>query len=96
MISNWDEVLDDPRWPTRLSEFHTVDCVYGGGEFQQGGWRYAERLALYGALARTIVEVGERHILLPIGVGVVTGIFNEIAKADLDLLAVEGLGLPST
>ena len=90
----WEKVLNDPRWPTRLPEFHTVECVHGGGEFQQGGWNYAERLALYGDLTRVIVEVGERHILLPIGAGAVTGIFNKIATADLDLLTAEGLGTP--
>jgi len=91
---HWERVLDDPRWPTRLSEFHTVDCVHGVGEFQRAAWSYAERLALYGSLTRLIVEVGERHILLPIGAGVVAGIFDEIAKADLDLREVEGLGTP--
>jgi len=90
----WEKVVDDPRWPTRLSEFHTVDCVHGDGEFQKGGWIYAERLALYGDLTRVIVEVGERHTLLPIGAGVVTAVFSKIAKTDLDLLVVEGLGTP--
>jgi hypothetical protein len=90
----WEKALDDPRWPTRLSEFHTVDCVHGGGEFREGGWNYAERLALYGDLTRVIVEVGERHTLLPIGAGVVTAVFSKIAKTDLDLLVAEGLGTP--
>lgn len=90
----WEKVLDDPRWPTRLPEFHTVECVHGDGEFRQGGWNYAERLALYGDLTRVIVEVGEHHALLPIGAGVVTGIFDKIAEADLDLLTAEGLGTP--
>lgn len=90
----WEKVLDDPRWPTRLAEFHTVDCVHGDGEFQQGGWNYAERLALYGDLTRVIVEVGERRTLLPIGAGVVTAVFSKIAKTDLDRLAAEGLGTP--
>jgi hypothetical protein len=90
----WEKVLDDPRWPTRLSEFHNVDCVHGDGEFREGGWNYAERLALYGDLTRVIVEVGERHTLLPIGAGVVTAVFSKIAKTDLDLLVAEGLGTP--
>jgi hypothetical protein len=90
----WEKVLDDPRWPTRVSEFHTVDCVHGNGEFEEGGWNYAERLALYGDLTRVIVEVGERHTLLPIGAGVVTAVFGKIAKTDLALLVAEGLGTP--
>ncbi len=90
----WVRVLDDPRWPTRLSEFHMVNCVHGEGEFQKGGWNYAERLALYGALTGVIVEVAESQGLLPIGAGAVTSIFRQIAQSDLKLLAAEGLGDP--
>jgi hypothetical protein len=31
----WERVLDKPCWPTRLSEFHMVDCVHGESEFQR-------------------------------------------------------------
>lgn len=88
----WEEVLDKPCWPTRLSEFHMVDCVHGDREFQKGGWNYAERLALYGDLTRVIVEVSDARKILPIGAGAVTGIFEQIAQSDLDLLKAEALG----
>jgi len=90
----WEKVLDDPRWPSRLSEFHMVDCVHGEGEFQKGGWKYAERLALYGDLASAILETSTIHKLIPVGAGAVTGIFKQISQADLDLLAADGLGTP--
>ena len=90
----WAKVLDDPRWRTRLPEFHMVDCVHGDGEFLKGGWSYAERLSLYGALTGVIVDVAQSQKLLPIGAGAVTRIFNEIAPSDLDLLGSEALGNP--
>lgn len=89
----WDKVLNDPRWPTRLSEFHMVDCVHGDGEFRDG-WGYAERLALYGDFTRAIVETSATHKLIPVGAGAVTGIFKQIAQSDLDLLITDGLGTP--
>ena len=76
----WAKVLDDPRWRTRLPEFHMVDCVHGDGEFLKGGWSYAERLSLYGALTGVIVDVAQSQKLLPIGAGAVTRIFNDIAR----------------
>jgi len=90
----WDEVLDNPRWPTRLSEFHMVDCVHGDGEFLKGGWTYPERLALYGDFTQVIVGACATGTILPIGAATVTGIFKQIAEADLDLLKAEALGTP--
>lgn len=88
----WKNVLDNPRWPTRVSEFHMVDCVHGDGEFREGQWGYAERLLLYGDLTRAIVNASDSHALIPIGAGVVADIFEQIAQSDLDLLRGESLG----
>ena len=92
----WESVLEKSCWPTRLSEFHMVDCVHGEGEFQRGGWNYAERLALYGDLTRAIVESSEvsNHKILTIGAGVVTDIFGKIYPSDRGLLNSEGIGTP--
>jgi hypothetical protein len=92
----WSTVLDKPCWPTRLSEFHMVDCVHGNGEFREGRWSYAERLALYGDLAGAIVESSQvsSDKLIAVGAGVITDIFTKIPQADLDLLKAEGLGTP--
>lgn len=90
----WEGVLDKSCWPTRLSEFHMVDCVHGDGEFRKGGWNYAQRLALYGDLTSVIVEASNTYTFLAIGAGAVTAIFKQIAQSDLDLLKAEALGTP--
>jgi hypothetical protein len=92
----WEAVLDEPSWPSRLSEFHMVDCVHGEGEFQIGGWNYAQRLALYGDLTRAIVESSDAsgHGILAIGAATVTGIFDQVGPTDLGLLKSEAIGAP--
>jgi hypothetical protein len=89
---SWRTVLEKPYWPSRLSRFHTFDCVHCEGEFFDGRWRFAERLALYGELTDVIRNSGIR----PIGSSVVTNCFSKIPPEDLELLRREEnrLGTP--
>ncbi len=90
--SKWNEILDDPKWPSRLSEFHMVDCVHGDREFNEGGWSFAQRLYLYGELCGLLRNCS----LTPIASSVVAGAFQEITSEDLALLSEERtrLGTP--
>jgi hypothetical protein len=85
-------VLDDPKWPSRLSRFHMVDCVHGEGEFLEGRWNFAERLLLYGRLCSIL---GDSR-LRPLGASVIVDCFQDIPKEDLELLSEERtrLGTP--
>lgn len=78
----WKAVLDKPSWPSKLSRFHMVDCVHCEGEFFDGRWRFAERLALYGELT----EVIRAFELRPVSSSVVVDCFNQIPPEDLELL----------
>lgn len=86
----WEKVLDKPEWPTRVTEFHSFDCVHGEGEFVPP-WTYAQRLALYGDLVNTLLGCGD---LRAIGSAVVPSHFAAISAADLDILKSERMGTP--
>ena len=88
----WNAVLDDPKWPSRLSEFHIVDCVHGENEFADGHWSFAQRLYLYGELCGLI----RNSNIAPIGASVLTESFQKIPADDLALLSDERtrLGTP--
>lgn len=88
----WKAALENSRWPSRLSRFHTFECVHCEDEFLDGRWRFAERLALYGDLTRVICQSAIR----PIGASVITECFTQIPPEDLDLLRREEncLGTP--
>jgi hypothetical protein len=86
----WKIILEDPRWPTRLKEFHTVDCVNQEGEFAR--WSYAERLAIFGSMATAIVEA---EGLLAIGSAVLCVPLLGLSATDLSLLQSQGLGTPT-
>ncbi len=88
----WRAILDDPRWPSRLSEFHMVDCVHGDKEFLDGGWSFAQRLSLYGDFCVLL----RNSNVTPIGASVVSEAFQQIPASDLALLQEEQnrLGTP--
>jgi hypothetical protein len=86
----WNAVLDSKEWPTRLSEFHMVDCVHGDGEFFEGRWSYAQRLMLYGDLTRVIIQSDIR----PIGSSVIVECFKQIPESDIELLRKDKLDTP--
>jgi len=86
----WTAVLEQSHWPSKLSRFHAFDCVHCEGEFFDGRWRFAERLALYGDLTNVICQCGIR----PISASVVTECFSQISQEDLDLLQEVRLGTP--
>jgi hypothetical protein len=92
--NRWKAVIDRSSWPSRLSEFHMVECANGEGEFLDPGWTYAQRLALYGELAEVLVETNSRADILAIGAATVTSALHQISAQDLALLKVEGLGTP--
>jgi hypothetical protein len=89
--SAWWKVLRKPSWPSQLSRFHMVDCVHCDGEFFEGRWRFAERLALYGELVEVIRSSG----IKPISASVVD-CFSQLASEDLALLQQDNnkLGTP--
>ncbi|MGA2078503.1 MAG: DUF3800 domain-containing protein [Terriglobia bacterium] len=87
--SRWRGVLDNPRWPSRLTEFHTYDCVHGIEEFES--WRYAERLAIYGELLGVIHD----SQILALGSSVVIAHLTSLPPDDLALLESQGLGTPT-
>ena len=78
----WKAVLDKPSWPSKLSRFHMVDCVHCDGEFFDGRWTFAERLALYGELTE-MIRASE---IRPVSSSVVVDCFNHIPADDLELL----------
>jgi len=78
----WKGVLEKPSWPSQLSRFHMFDCVHGEGDFFDGGWRFAERLALYGELT-DVIRASE---IRPVSSSVVVDCFNHIPPEDLELL----------
>jgi hypothetical protein len=88
----WNAILDDPRWPSRLSEFHMVDCVHGDREFLEGAWSFAQRLSLYGDLCVLL----RNSNVTPIGAAAVAEAFHQIPASDLALLRDEQtrLGTP--
>jgi len=88
--ARWKHVLQDPTWPSRLAEFHTVECVNQTGKFK--GWSYAERLAILGRLVSAIVETPG---LLAIGSSLLCDDLLTMPKQDLELLKAQGLGTPT-
>jgi hypothetical protein len=84
----WNAILGDPRWPSRLPEFHMVDCAHGDGEFFKGRWNFAERLLLYGKL--TVIS---QCRLRPISASVLTNCFTQIPAADLLFLQQDSVRL---
>ena len=85
----WRAVLDNPRWPSRLSEFHTYDCVHGVKEFES--WLYAERLRLYGELLGVIHD----SKVLALGSSVVIEHLNALPLDDISLLKSQWIGAPT-
>jgi len=85
----WKGVLAKPEWPTRVTEFHSFDCVHGEGEFGPP-WTYALRLALYGDLVNVLLG----HNLRAIGSAVVPLHFCSISIEDLEILKSERMGTP--
>lgn len=88
--SRWKAVLDNPKWPTRVSEFHTYDCVHGDGEFQRP-WLYAERLTMFGELVDVIVNSS----VLALGTSVVIEHLNNLSQEDKALLEFHDFGTPA-
>jgi Protein of unknown function (DUF3800) len=90
--AKWNAILDNPKWPSRLSEFHMVDCVHGDKEFNEGRWSFAQRLYLYGELCALL----QGCKVTPIASSVIAGAFQEISSEDLALLSGERtrLGTP--
>lgn len=90
--AGWSEVLSKASWPSKLTRFHMFDCVHCEGEFFEGRWRFAERLALYGEL----VVVIRKFELRPVGASVVASAFGSLPPEDLELLQKEdnSLGTP--
>lgn len=86
----WEAVLDRPEWPSRITEFHSFDCVQGDHEFAPP-WTYAQRLALYGDLVSVIVENAS---LRAIGSAVVVPHFHALSPEDAALLSAERMGAP--
>ena len=86
----WYEVLNDPKRPNPLNEFHMVDCVHADHEFT--GWSFAERLILYGDLCQLI----SASRVIPIGSSVVADAFVHISPQELALLSLptNRLGTP--
>lgn len=87
----WKDILAKPSWPSTLSRFHMFDCAHCEGEFFDGRWRFAERLALYGELTELI----RCSKLRPVSSSVVD-CFCQLPPADLELLRKEEnlLGTP--
>jgi hypothetical protein len=88
----WNAVLDNPSWPSRLTEFHMVECAHGENEFQKNRWTFANRLALYGELTDVIAI----HHVYPVSASVITDCFKRLPPDDLALLQREDtrLGTP--
>jgi hypothetical protein len=86
----WKSVIEDPQWPSPITEFHTVDCVNQTREFRD--WPYAERLALYGNMATIVAETPG---ILAIGCAVVCGHLFALPASDLELFISQGLGTPT-
>ena len=79
--AEWKAILAKPCWPSKLSRFHMVDCAHCEGEFFDGRWRFAERLALYGELTELIRNSGIR----PVSSSVVD-CFDQLPPEDVELL----------
>ena len=80
--AEWDRILDNKKYPSRLSEFHMKNCVNNVEEFPEGRWSFADRLTLYGELCDLLMSSRVR----PIGASVVTECFQQIPESDLELL----------
>lgn len=87
--TRWHAVLDDPKWPSRLTEFHMVDCANRDKEFFNGRWIFAECLTLYGELCRLIRD----SEIIPIGKAVVRDIFQKLSPEDLIFLNSDNIRL---
>lgn len=85
----WNSVLDSRTWPSRLSRFHAFHCAHGEGEFFEGRWTFAERLALFGELA----DVIKGHHLRPISYSALAKPFEMLPPEDLGLLRSEDTNL---
>jgi hypothetical protein len=85
---HWRAVLSKGEWPSRITAFHTVDCVAESEEFR--GWSYPQRLAMFGDFVNVIVASPMRAI----GAAVIPAHFNALATDDLDLLKAEKMGSP--
>lgn len=86
----WKAILDKPEWPTRVTEFHSFDCVRGEGEFVPP-WTFPQRLALYGDFVNLLIASGD---LRAIGSAVVPSHFADISADDLAMLKSEEMGTP--
>jgi len=84
----WQAVLNKRDWPNRPKEFHMYDCVHAVGEFE--GWRFAERLALFGDLSNIVADSG----LFALGSIVIVNDLERLSSEELELLNSEGLGNP--
>jgi hypothetical protein len=87
--SKWNLILEDNKYPTRLSEFHMYDCVTVFKEFLEGCWTFAERLTLYGELCDLLMSSNIR----PIGASVATDAFQQISAEDLEVLSQDRVQL---
>lgn len=85
----WDEILNDPKYPTRLPEFHMAECVHPQKEMVTGRWKFADRLTLYGSLCDLLTSSQVR----PIGASVITESFQQISAEDLALLSQDNVSL---
>jgi hypothetical protein len=86
----WRGILDKQSWPSRLTEFHMVDCCHGQGEFFEGRWTFANRLALYGEL----LDVISNYHVFPVSASVISDCFSELSPRELTLLQGARLGTP--
>jgi hypothetical protein len=84
----WQRVLDNPQWPNRPREFHTVDIVHRTGEFAD--WSLAQRLAIFGDMTSVIAKSN----IIAIGSLCVTDAFYNRTPFEQDLLARGGFSSP--
>lgn len=87
--NRWRGILDNAKWPSRLSEFHMYDCVHGDAEFLDGRWNFAERLMLYGELKSLLSS----SRLIPVGASIISACLDRISENDLKVLAAENVRL---
>jgi hypothetical protein len=87
--SEWNKVLDDPRWPKRVKRFHAFECVHAVGEFD--GWSLAERLTMWGKLISLLTSL---RSIVALGSMVVTEDFENLTPEERELLRSEALGEP--
>ncbi len=84
----WTRILDKRNWPSRVPEFHMVECVHGTGIFN--GWRLPSRLALYGDMVTLLCNTN----LIAIGSGIVVDAFEALCPRYRALMAQGGFFAP--